>query len=57
MLRASGEGSFPGDPEDRLRKAPDTDISLHRVPFLSREPGIRREARVPETSMMNEGGL
>ena len=35
LKRLSVEGSFTGDPEDMLRKAPGTGISLQRGHFMS----------------------
>ena len=36
MWKPYEEGSFTGALEDMLRKAPDTGISLHRGPFMSK---------------------
>jgi hypothetical protein len=57
LKRLTGEDSVIGALEDVLRKAPDTEISLHRgAPFHLR--GIWTQERgLVYQGMMNEGGL
>ena len=56
MQRASGEGSFSGDPERYVKKGSGyVHLSPKGPLYVQGEPAIRRGAHIPR--ILNDGGL